>query len=278
MIILYPSSLPRPQTSIVTPFERRALSQADRPRDARAFQRDRLDYERITWPTLSAVQVEALMSWWEEDLVFGGAWFTARWPLPRGFVEAVRKFREQPKREYAGRGFWRASAVCEVRGRTINEIYDIGTELVELPPIGWSIDIVDNDIKLEMNAGRLPFGGTVSGYTGFIQSGIFGGTVDETNATFSLVWTPSSAPPAPPITPTGEVPTLGVATASTFELVFPEDYTNDYARVTHAGTAVVSAVRADSQLSKNKLRAVVTIENDGFGGYQSFIDWGPIYG
>lgn len=126
--IIYPSSLPTPQASTVTPAERRALSDPKRPREARALERDRRDFERVTWPAMSSAQVAAFDAWWRTTLVYGGAWFSARWPLPQGFVSAVRKFVEQPKWAYVGRGFWRTSALMEVRGQ--------GTPLVNDLPWG----------------------------------------------------------------------------------------------------------------------------------------------
>lgn len=114
--ITYPATLPVPQTSHVTPAERRALSEAARPLDARALQRDRLEYERVVWPPMTAAKCETILAWWRETLTYGGAWFSAVWPLPRGMVTAVRKFREQPRWEYVPGGYWRLSALCEVRG------------------------------------------------------------------------------------------------------------------------------------------------------------------
>lgn len=116
--VVYPPSLPCPQTSTVTPGERRALSDADRPREARNIQRDRLEFERITFPPMSLTDCETLMVFWRDTLKRGGAWFSADWPLPRGMhVQAVRKFREQPKWQFVPGGFWQLSALCEVRGR-----------------------------------------------------------------------------------------------------------------------------------------------------------------
>lgn len=116
--ILYPSTLPCPQTSTVTPAERRALSSADRPREARNIQRDRLEYERVTWPAMDIPKADTILAFWRDTLQRGGAWFTADWPLPRGIhTQAVRKFREQPKWQFIAGGFWQLSALCEVRGR-----------------------------------------------------------------------------------------------------------------------------------------------------------------
>lgn len=125
-LIDYPISLPRPQASIVTPAERRQLSDEQRPRFARAIQRDRREFEQLTWPPMSAADVATFRQWWKEDLSLGGAWFNATWPLPRGFVAAVRKFVKPPQRTYLGRGFWRMTAVCEVRGRSLPVQRDLG--------------------------------------------------------------------------------------------------------------------------------------------------------
>src|SRR5690606_36068539 len=118
-LIDYPSSLPRPQASIVTPAERRQLVSEQRPLYARNIERDRREFEQLTWPPMNAVQMAILREWFNGDLVLGGAWFNATWPLPRGFVTAVRKFLKPPSRSFLGRGYWRVTATCEVRGRTL---------------------------------------------------------------------------------------------------------------------------------------------------------------
>lgn len=112
----YPESLPTPQTSAVTSDELRYLSNESRPREAAPIQLDGRDYESLTWPPMGPEQMAVFLSWVRNDLVFGGAWFTATWPLPRGQVAAVRKFIGQPRREFVPGGYWRVSAVCEIRG------------------------------------------------------------------------------------------------------------------------------------------------------------------
>jgi len=133
--VAWPRTLPCPQTSTVTPAERRALSSADRPREARNIQRDRLEYERVTWPPFDQAKAEAILTFWRDTLQRGGAWFVADWPLPRGLrVQAVRKFREQPKWQFIPGGFWQLSALCEVRGR--GELPTVPPPA--LPPEVWS--------------------------------------------------------------------------------------------------------------------------------------------
>jgi hypothetical protein len=162
----YPAGLPCPQTSTVTPAERRALSEPDRPRDARALQRDRLEFERITWPPMSAAESAEFDEWWRDTLTFGGAWFAAEWPLPRGMVSAVRKFRGQPRYEFVSGKFWRVSALCEVRGRglppsTNEDLLLVGANLdfndespyAVVPTVSGAAAISSSTFKLGAGAG-----------------------------------------------------------------------------------------------------------------------------
>lgn len=114
--LIYPESLPCPASLGYAPLERRQLSDPQRPRDARALQRDRGATEQATWPPLTTAQFETLMDWWRGNLQFGGAWFVATWPTPQGAVPIVRKFTQQPRRTFIAGGYWRVTATLEVRG------------------------------------------------------------------------------------------------------------------------------------------------------------------
>lgn len=114
--IAYPASLPTPQTSGVASSERRFLATPERPRQARAIQRDRSYTEQLSFPPMRAEQYAVWREWWRNDLLEGGAWFSAEWPLPQGYGTAVRKFLAAPDWAFIPGGMWRISAVCEVRG------------------------------------------------------------------------------------------------------------------------------------------------------------------
>lgn len=136
----YPSELPAPQTSTVSPAEMRQLSDQTRPYQARALSVEHREFERITFPAMTRLQADRFQGWWKDELYYGGAWFNATWPLPRGMVEAVRKFVGSPRWQAVGRGYWKISAVCEVRGRSVpvfrpdtlsyawNDLTKIGTD------------------------------------------------------------------------------------------------------------------------------------------------------
>jgi hypothetical protein len=65
---------------------------------------------------MTPAQCTIFRDWWGDVLIMGAAWFSAAWPIPRGMVTAVRKFKGAPRFTYVPGGFWRISAVCEIRG------------------------------------------------------------------------------------------------------------------------------------------------------------------
>lgn len=115
--IVYPAELPVPSVATLTPTERRLLSGLPGPRASLVIQRDFNAGQRIEWAALTQAELAVFRDWWHGDLVEGGAWFAATWPLPEGLVVGVRKFLAEPRRQYLGNGNWRVSAECEVRGR-----------------------------------------------------------------------------------------------------------------------------------------------------------------
>lgn len=170
--VRYPSTLPCPRASTVTPAERRQLSQAERPRDAAAFERDRTQLERISFPPFSAAQAEEFRAWWEADLFFGAHWFAAAWPSPVGAVDVVRRFVSAPQWAFVPGGFWEVSGLCEVRGRG---------ELPRLDPLPLILLHLDGDFSDEMGATYAPDGsgstapGFVASAAGFGQQATFPG-------------------------------------------------------------------------------------------------------
>lgn len=166
LYVEYPASLPVPQTSSIGPAERRLLSQESRPRDAAALSRDRLELERITWPPLSAAQVEELRAWWESTLAYGGRYFRATWPVPRGLTSCVRRLLEAPRWQFVPGGFWAISALCQVRGRGMDPTR---------PPLTRFLAHFDGDTYEEVTEASLS--GIPSSYAasaaGFGQEAVF---------------------------------------------------------------------------------------------------------
>ena len=115
----YPSTLPNPEVAPVTAEERRRFSPGLGPRESRLAQRDRQAMQRVTW-MLTAAQAAIFQAWWQNDLSYGAAWFTASWTAPSGGSH-VRQFVgtpvwQQVGNEQDGDAVWRVNAVVTLRG------------------------------------------------------------------------------------------------------------------------------------------------------------------
>jgi hypothetical protein len=150
--IVYPSTLPGPSAAGIQAAERRLLSAE--PFEARNGQRDRLATQQVTLPPFTAAEAATFRAWFDDTLIFGGAWFAATWPLPAGFMSGVRRWIGQPSWKVVN-GFWQVSGPCEVRGRgmppvlpQVPAIWDAGTSDGGISPYAlaqqmWSIDPAD---------------------------------------------------------------------------------------------------------------------------------------
>lgn len=119
--VLYPSGLPGPTAAPLTPTERRLASEVPGMVQYRGIQRDFHARQRVQW-MLTADQAERWQNWWRIDLLRGGLWFAANWPLLPGRVNNVYRFAGPPSWDFIpggprGRGMRRVSAALEVRGR-----------------------------------------------------------------------------------------------------------------------------------------------------------------
>lgn len=185
MAIDYPAALPVPQTSVITPLERRALSNPDAPLEGRAASRDRLQFERVTW-TLSDAQVEIFRAWWKTDLTDGGAWFNASWPVLEGIVERQHAFRTQPAYAFIPGGFWKVSALLEIRGRSRPVAEGIPGE--GSSEIAW-FDPIDDSITgtlLHSNSGSGPCDSFAPGAVLTLYAGLIGWT--DQVIEWSILW------------------------------------------------------------------------------------------
>ena len=114
---IYPKTLPNPSVSVVTPGERRLLSDVSGgPLGARGIERDYKAVQDLEWGALDATQAAALNLWWTDTLTQGGAWFGSTWPAPQGWVLVTRRFQGALHWDYIPGGFWKVTAKCIVRG------------------------------------------------------------------------------------------------------------------------------------------------------------------
>lgn len=115
--VIYPTALPNPGGSSETSAERRRIS--DLPGGRKQFaglQTDYLATQTLTW-FLSDAESFIFHDWWKVTLIYGGAWFSATWPSPTGWVDVVRRFMKDPTWTNQGNGYWSVTAEMQVRGR-----------------------------------------------------------------------------------------------------------------------------------------------------------------
>lgn len=195
--INYPSSLPAPKTSLISPVEGRALASEQEPLFARAISTEGRMLERITWPALNSARAEALQLWWETDLTYGGAWFNATWPLPQGLVRAVRKFIQPLRWRRIGHRHWMVEAVCEVRRLSL-PVREGGASTGG-DEIGWFNPVTSaSGTVAHANSGTgelsdFAVSGVTTLYAGFV------GWVDEALVWSIASWTSGSGHPSPSI-------------------------------------------------------------------------------
>lgn len=113
--LIYPIDLPGPSASSEVPSERRRISDLPGPMIFARKQRDYLATQRLEW-FLGAAEANTFHYWWRTTLKMGGAWFTANWPSPSGWIDVTRRFTTAPVWVNQGNDFWIVSAEVQVRG------------------------------------------------------------------------------------------------------------------------------------------------------------------
>lgn len=89
------------------------------PFEARALWRERVGTQTHEF-VFTRDEAELFFKWWREDLMYGGAWFVARWPHPAGWVRIERQFTSAPKQSYVDGGVRRISIESQFRGFSLD--------------------------------------------------------------------------------------------------------------------------------------------------------------
>lgn len=113
MTLRYPITLPGPISAPIQSVERRLLSSLPGPRQSRAIQRAKLAGQQVEF-IFTHSEAAIFAAWVKNDLLEGGAWFSANWPLPQGGA-ATRRFVGAPAYpSYVPNLGWHVTAQCEV--------------------------------------------------------------------------------------------------------------------------------------------------------------------
>lgn len=254
---IFPTSLPGPSTGPITPEERRAVSGVPGgPRQFAVRQRDFLGIQRVEW-LFRAAEAATFQTWWETDLLFGGAWFEANWPMPNGFsILTVRRFLDAPQWVAVPGGNWRVSAVTEVRGLSLLP----GDAAPGGLSVGWASPLFGGTYA-HSNSGTGTWynGAPVLIYTpttGPIYAGLIGYT--SGTVVWNPVWAPLSGDPAPTTNPVGAGGSI--LQVSFANIGFPER--------TSAGLLTLSA-------SVDGVPTIDSVQISVAAGSYNTIAWGP---
>jgi hypothetical protein len=113
MTIAYPATLPDPIRAPMQSAERRILSTLPGPRNARALQRQRMAGQEIEF-VFTYAEAQAFAAWVKNDLIDGGAWFTANWPQPQGGAGTRRFIGAPSSPTFVPNVGWHVTARCVV--------------------------------------------------------------------------------------------------------------------------------------------------------------------
>jgi len=115
----YPLTLPGPSKILLKPAERRRVSSlSEGLQQVLGRQRDFLGVEEVEWEFVASY-AEIFDTWWKDELVYGGGWFSAGWPSSRLLTGGNRRFITVPKWTLIGHEYWRVSADLELRGGAV---------------------------------------------------------------------------------------------------------------------------------------------------------------
>jgi hypothetical protein len=114
---VFPAILKAPQSADLVPAERRALSEIEGKRSARALSVDRLSQQNVVFTFLNGEELDTWLHWGRVELIDWSCWFVANWSQPQG-GSAVRRFVGAPSYpKYFANVGWMVNAIVQIRGR-----------------------------------------------------------------------------------------------------------------------------------------------------------------
>lgn len=128
-IVKYPTHLPCPevQTDLV-PRERRYISDIGQVKKHRAFQRDYQATRQNISFVFTVEQARDFQLWYKNDIIGGGAWFYADWPILHKEKNIAYRFVTRPVWKALARGNWHVSATVELdEGRKVGKYVNVFT-------------------------------------------------------------------------------------------------------------------------------------------------------
>ena len=159
-LVKYPDDLPCPQIETdLQPRERRYISDIGQVKKLRRFQRDYQATRQNISFVFTPEQARDFQLWYKNDIVEGGAWFYADWPILHKETGISYRFVTRPVWRVLALGNFHVSATVELyEGRKVGKYSGIFTsklypvivvdgvhssnciEDARVPPVGFSVD------------------------------------------------------------------------------------------------------------------------------------------
>lgn len=119
--IRYPDYLPCPQVDTdLTPRERRYISDIGDVKKFRTFQRPYQATRQNISFVFTPEQARDFQAWYKTEIIEGGAWFYADWPILHKETEIAYRFVTRPLWRFLARGNYHVSATVELyEGRKV---------------------------------------------------------------------------------------------------------------------------------------------------------------
>lgn len=151
--IRYPDELPCPQVDTdLTPRERRYISDIGEVKRLRRFQSTfQAERKNISF-IFTRAQAKLFREWYKEEIIEGGAWFYADWPILHKEKKVSYRFVTRPVWEFLARGVYHVSATVETYERKIGKAANVYTS--KIYPLYISDDITEAHASIEN--GRMP--------------------------------------------------------------------------------------------------------------------------
>lgn len=129
--VKYPEELPCPQVDTdIKPRERRYISDIGEVKKLRRFQSTfQAERKKISF-IFTRAQAEEFRKWYKEDIIEGGAWFYADWPILHKEQRIAYRFITRPVWEFLARGVYHVTASVETYERKIGKAANVYTSKI----------------------------------------------------------------------------------------------------------------------------------------------------
>lgn len=129
--IRYPDELPCPQVDTdLTPRERRYISDIGEVKRLRRFQSTfQAERQKISF-IFTRAQAEEFQKWYKEEIIEGGAWFYADWPILHKEKRIAYRFVTRPVWEFLARGVYHVTASVETYERKVGRAANVYTSKI----------------------------------------------------------------------------------------------------------------------------------------------------